>query len=125
MEVAPLATDLEMLLGDFPVRLAAPMAARLPATGRTLPMREVLLAAPRMVGIFHKATVRVGQKHLQSHLQAKSGMRTSRLSGGCFPNGFFLRRLADKQRIPVPIGSQNGMGRGRHPPKGASQLDFQ
>ena len=55
VEVAPLATDLEMLAGNSAARFAAAMAAWLAAAHRTLPMRQPLLPPAPVARVLHHA----------------------------------------------------------------------
>src|SRR5260221_5743481 len=64
VEVAPLATDLQMLARDFPIRFAATMATLLAAAHPALPMRPALLGLAVMAPGFPRAPLRVRPDNL-------------------------------------------------------------
>jgi hypothetical protein len=113
VKVPALATDLEVLAGDFPIRLAAAMTPLLAAAHRALLMRQSLLAQAIMARILNYRAFGVGQEHLQAHVQPDSGMLACRLRRRLRMRRALLilrRRLADDQRIPVVVGAQDQMG---------------
>jgi hypothetical protein len=125
VEIASLATDLEMLARDFTARLAAAVAAFLATTHRTLPMRQSLLPSAIVAWILHQPTFGVGQEHLQAHIQAASRMRTCRLLRMCHALLILRRRLTHDQGIPLVVGAQHEMRCNGRSHQGTVQFDLE
>ena len=64
VEVAPLTTNLQVLLGHFALGLVAAMANFLAAITYPLSGSESFLTTAIVPGILHNRAVRIGQKHL-------------------------------------------------------------
>src|SRR5215472_965604 len=125
VEVAALATDLQVLAGDFAAGFATAMAALRAAADGALPVRQALLPPTIVSGILHRLALGVGQKHFQAHVQPNRGMIAIRLSGMCFSESILGQRLTDDQRVPMSISPQHEMRRDGRPFKRAVQLDFE
>src|SRR5579862_1832934 len=130
MEVAALASDGQVLLGDRSFRLLAPMAALYPTVTEVLRFSQSFLPAPRVTWVLHHVSVRVGQKHLQAHIQPDSAVRAGWL-GHRFRAPMYTAilvmwfRLTDDERIPMIVGAQDEMRRDGSALQWAMQFDFE
>ncbi len=68
MEIAPLAGNLEMPLGDLLLGFASAVTAFLAAITETLCLAESFLPPSVVARVSYNGTFRVRQKHLQSHI---------------------------------------------------------
>ena len=106
MVVSALPGNLEMLAGDLPRGFAAAMTAFLAAAQRALRMGETFLPSAIVARVLYCVALGVRQKDLQADIQANRRvftrcplrMHVAKRVLGC--------RLADDQRVPVPIGAQ-------------------
>ncbi|HEV8190008.1 MAG TPA: hypothetical protein VGP82_00760 [Ktedonobacterales bacterium] len=69
-----LTADFEVLARDVPRGLTATMTALWTTAQRALGMRQAFLPTPIMARVLHHATLGIGQKHLQTHIQANHRM---------------------------------------------------
>ena len=124
MEITSLATDLEMFTGHLALGFAAAVAALRAAAGGALRVRKALLAFAVLSGIFHHAAVRIGQEHLQPHVQANSrvgALHPLRMDDALLVLGF---RLTHDQRVPMIVSAQHQVSRYRHADQRAMELDL-
>src|SRR5262249_47050308 len=105
--VAPRSGGLGMLLCHLTLRLAAAEAFFLSALPAVLRCGKALLPAPVIARVVHHGAVRVSQKDLQPNVQSDSKMPKLRLGGMRCSKGIGGQRLADDERVPVPICSQD------------------
>lgn len=125
MEVAALATDLEMLVCYFSAGLAAAMTSVLATAHGALSVCQAFLPSTIVAWVLDRAAFGVGQKHLQAHIQSDSQMVACCLRRMDLTKGVLGRCLADDQGIPVPVRAQDEMGRHWRAFQGAMQLDLE
>src|SRR5487761_2066270 len=129
VEVTPLTADLEMLLGDLPFSLASAVAAFCATVTHTLRRGESFLPTAIVPGVLNDHALRIGQEHLQPHIQPDVRMFTRgfwRLRCTLMDAAVLIlwRRLANNQRVPVTIGAHDEMRHHRRPFQGAMHLDL-
>jgi len=96
--VLALAGDLEMLFGDMPRSLLAPLRALLTPRGLALRPPEPLLGAAKAARVLDRLAFGVCKKDLEAHIEANGGTVS------------FVRRyseITDDKRVPVPIRPEN------------------
>src|SRR5438128_1448394 len=74
MMVTPLASNLQVGLGDVLSRFTASVAALLTTAKRTLFASKRLLRGAIEAGVLHRLPFAVGQEGLQAHINANIGM---------------------------------------------------
>ena len=95
VEVAALASDLQMLDRHVTIGLAAAVTAFFAATDGALRMGQAFLSSAVVARVLDDAALRVGQKDLQPHIQPNHWMLARCLSGMSFTTCVGGRRLAD------------------------------